>query len=92
MLTNEEKRERERKLIDWTREGEREDVGDTDVWEDQVWWGYWRHVGGEDTNPPDALFRTMEEAEAFAVVVGKDYDIHVGPVVLKIEARDTRAW
>lgn len=75
----------DQKLRRWTKDGEGDD---TAVFEDEVWWGYWRMVGGEDVNPPDALFPTKEEAEAFAALVGERYDWHIGPCVLTIATRE----
>lgn len=82
---------REARIVKWTRQGlasPGNDSDDTASWEDQVWWAYWRQVGGEDVDPPDALFPSEEEAEAWGVMVGQMHDWSVGPVVLKIEARD----
>lgn len=82
-----QKNERDQRLLKWTREGATND-GDTYVDEDLVWWGYWRVVGGEEADPPDVLFPTEKEALAFAELIGKAHDWHVGPCVLRIESRD----
>lgn len=78
-------KDRARRIVQWTRDGL---TRDADVYAGVVWWGYWRQVGGEDSHPPDALFPTEDEAEAWGLLVGQLHDWHVGPVVLQIEARD----
>lgn len=90
-LSREAAQARKARILEWTREGSADlkpENRDTAVWEDEVWWGYWRQVGGEDVYPPNALFRTEEEAHAHVLLVGEIHDWHVGPVVLRIEARD----
>ncbi len=82
------KSERSARIRVWTMNG----VGsDTDLHKDEVWWGYWRQVGGEEAHPPSAMFRTEEEAEAWGVLVGDAHEWHVGPVVVDIYARDNFA-
>ena len=76
---------RNARLMKWVRAGTGSDL---EKWEDTVWWGYWCNVGGEDVREPDALFPTERDATAFATLLGKNYDIHVGPCVLTIETRD----
>jgi hypothetical protein len=81
-----EEQEREDRIRQWTHEGAGKD---TEVWEDTVYWGFWRGVGGDTTPMPMAIFQTEEQAEAFAeLFCPGNEDIHVGPVVLDIRARD----
>lgn len=78
--------DREKRIIKWTRDGVEKD---TYVWEDDdVYWGYWSQVGGEDVFPPDAMFKEEKEAMAFGTLMGRD-EWHVGPVVItRMDVRD----
>ncbi len=78
--------ERRKRIIAWTAEG----IGhDTDEWTEEVYWGFWRGVGGETVHLPMAIFQTEEQANAFAeLFCPGNEDIHVGPVVLGLHARD----
>lgn len=83
--------DRSRRIVAWTAEGAKDrgdEPGDTATWEDQVWWGYFDQCGDDEVHPPRAMFRTEEEALAFAALVGQQHDWHVGPCVLSIATRD----
>lgn len=81
--------DRTARIIEWTRAGSAPKVDQTLKLEDEQWWGYWHQCGGESVEPPDALFPTEEQALAYAQLVGKQFDTHVGPAVLCIEFRDS---
>lgn len=80
------KTNREKRIVEWTKDGKE---NDTYVWEDDdVYWGYWSCVGGEDMFPPDVMFRSEDEAQAFGVLMARD-EWHVGPVVIaRMDVRD----
>lgn len=92
---------REQRIIAWTKaghgdatydnEGSPNGPGDTSLYEDEVYWGVWWRVGGETSYPPDVIFNSEKEAEAYATFIARQRDAqewHVGPCVLSIAARD----
>lgn len=84
------KEHRDHRIVIWTQAGldtEEPDGQETTRWEEQVWWGYWHDV--ENSEPPDALFPSEEEAMAYAKLVGKAHDFCVQPCVLQIDNRDS---
>ena len=82
-----EEKERKQRIVTWTMRGV--DKGDTDRYEGEVYWGFFFGVGGEAAPAPTALFDTEMKAEAFAeLFYPGNSEIHVGPVVVDMYARD----
>jgi hypothetical protein len=78
---------RDERILKWTRAGATDAACDLEIFEDEVWWGFWRDVSGEGGTPPVALFPTARQAESFALLTGA-YEYAILPCVLKIETRD----
>ncbi len=92
---------REEKIVTWTRAGAADATydgngdpngpGDTDFYEDEVYWGFWTGGFGDVSHPPSIIFRSEEQAKAYAEFIAESMELaeyHVGPVVLTIAARD----
>lgn len=80
----EAREDRKARIAQWIREG----VHDLEKFEGEVMWGLWKQVGGEDSNPPDAIFPTEETASAFATMLDLEFDFHIGPVLVDLQTRD----
>lgn len=76
--------ERNKRIVKWTFDAPDKEL---QLWEDEVYWGFWRNAGQESVKPPEALFFHEADARAYQQLLGLD-DSYVGPMVLELQARD----
>ena len=75
---------RDEQLRKWINAGP-EDA--TPVHEDEIMWGVWFNVNGDEHKPPVALFRTEAEAIAFTVLMhAREWAI--SPCIVDLKTRD----
>lgn len=71
----------------WAKAGIEDDSGDATLFEDEMWWGFWREMGDAKAAPPDALFRSYAEAKAMVELAGRGC-VRPGVVRLVVRGND----